>query len=100
MESNFNSHHWPFKLNITFRAFTQDFKLILEQNSKLLSPEFRYEQQNWSKYSQSDDLFKKSQANCFYQGYSSNHVNSSAALSLCTGLVSRVLVFVAFLDFN
>lgn len=93
---------YPSKLRIKFMAFNQKFDLILEQNDNLFSNNFFIQEEEedlyhndttknngiklkWNEFI-SD---KKIQlTNCYYQGSCILHPNSSAAISMCEGMVS------------
>jgi hypothetical protein len=74
-------------MTLEFKAFGETFKLILKQNPDLLTKDFRVQEEEASIIS---DMTVPG-LNCFYQGSSAFHPNSSAAISLCDGIVSRSL---------
>jgi len=75
----------PHKLNINFRAFGELFKLRLKRNYQLLSPTFTIREEMMDKDLVDNEVQVGS--NCYYHGYSSSHPNSSAAISMCDGMV-------------
>lgn len=86
---NIQSKHFPRRMTIKFRAFNEQFNLILKRNSKLLAPEFTINEEDGQSKGESVPLPNKE---CFYHGYSKHHGNSSVALSTCDGMVINRLL--------
>ncbi len=76
----------PHRINVNFRAFGELFKLRLRRNYRLLSPTFTIREEMMDKDITDNEVQVGS--NCYYHGYSSSHPNSSAAISMCEGMVS------------
>lgn len=108
---------YPSKLRIKFTAFQEHFVLILKQNDNLFSNDFsileegnlfnhdnvsysfneynnssnggKFENYNNKLNSHHKSNDKKIELNnCYYQGFCMLHPNSSAAISMCEGMVS------------
>ena len=75
----------PHKINVNFRAFGEMFKLRLKKNYRLLSPTFTIREEMIDKDVTDNQVQVGS--DCYYQGYSTSHPNSSAAISMCDGMV-------------
>ena len=75
----------PHKINVNFRAFGEVFKLRLRKNYRLLSPTFTIREEMIDKDVSDNEVQVGS--DCYYQGYSTSHPNSSAAISMCDGMV-------------
>lgn len=76
---------YPKQINLAFRALGQSFTLHLERNRNLFSKQFTVrEELNQTR----QERITSPQLNCFYQGHLISHPNSSAAISLCNGMVS------------
>lgn len=83
-------------IKIEFEAFGEPFRLRLWPNHGLLSPGFHLINQNRESSNGSivnadnnDWSMRKHLSNCFYQGYDEAHQNGAAAISLCSGMVSK-----------
>lgn len=76
----------PHKISITFRAFGEVFKLHLKQNSRLLSSTFVVKEELLGNDIIDDSLITNSK--CYYHGYLESHQNSTAAISMCDGMVT------------
>lgn len=91
---------YPSKLRIKFMAFNQEFDLILKQNDNLFSNNFFIQEEDsyhndttknngiklkWNEFISEQKI---QLTNCYYQGSCVLHPNSSAAISMCEGMVS------------
>jgi hypothetical protein len=85
--NNFNKS-LPHKIHVNFRAFGELFKLRLRRNYRLLSPTFTITEEMMDKDVTENEVEVGS--NCYYHGYSSSHPNSSAAISMCDGMVREL----------
>jgi len=115
-----NEESVPKQISLSFHAFGEYFDLRLKQNTHLLLKNFRIQEEDNSAidndplkgtddnitlknpvFNESEEGMKNktkknnkdvkvSGLNCFFQGYSTFHPNSSAALSLCNGIVSII----------
>lgn len=91
---------------IKFDALGQRFRLHLWPNRKLLSPSFQMineiKDSRWPKKGnefnddKTDQILDSLSAieDCFYQGYSDNHPDSAAAISLCNGMVRKLFFII------
>lgn len=79
----------PNKISVNFRAFGQTFKLRLRKNKNLLSPAFTVREETNNKDISGEGLEVGS--DCYYQGLSTTHDSSSAAISMCDGMVCSSL---------
>lgn len=76
---------YPREINLTFSALGETFKLHLQKSSNLLTNQFTVREEVNTIYPQQ---LTSPAIDCFYQGYLTSHVNTSAAISLCNGIVS------------
>ena len=75
---------FPDKIRMKFIAFGQMFDLRLQRNSRLFSSEFKVQAENRTAH---DTYLSLSNPDCYYQGYSETHANSSAAVSVCDSMM-------------
>ena len=87
---------FPERVSLQFQAFGETFKLQLKRNPSLLASNFRVQEEE-EDASQAVDVAVAG-LNCFYQGSSALHPNSSAAVSLCDGVVSAAASRESFAD--
>ncbi|KAI1280503.1 A disintegrin and metalloproteinase with thrombospondin motifs 16 [Halotydeus destructor] len=83
--SSSDGNRFPQRMTVKFSAFGEQFTLILKQNKKILSPRFALKEEE-NNGRQVDDNGNIPSKHCFYHGYSSDHDNSSVAISTCNGM--------------
>ena len=92
--SEFSSHSDD-PVVIEFKAFGEDFRLLLRPSKKLLSPSFHLLNEalppSTSSNDTSDQAAVSSLEHCFFQGTSEAHPHSAVALSLCNGMVRNAV---------
>lgn len=77
---------------LRFLAFGEDFHLDLFDNMWLLSPDFKVKHVVRSELKEESYYGKR----CHFHGRSINHNNSVAAISICGGIVSKIIRFTYF----
>ena len=81
------SKHHPFAFPY-FEAFGQNFTLYLNQNSHLLTQEFKVEKLTNLHQIDSLSTHEVADKSCQFVGTVKQHPNSSVAVNVCNGLVS------------
>lgn len=77
---------WDPHPQYTFCAFGQFFHLLLEENSKFVSPQLHVTHL-WHNYTQRESV---TNAKCFYTGHVHGDPKSSVAVSLCHGMTGHI----------
>lgn len=81
-------------IHLKFNAFAQEFVLELAANEELTAPGFTVQRRKDGKTTV--EAYIPEMDSCHYHGRLTSHKDSSAAVSLCDGMVSGIAPFICF----